>query len=69
MTAIEARAEIFVTAFRSLSKGEKIAVIKKLLTDKHFMQDLMDAAIIQERLKESSRPLKEYIASRKKTIK
>ena len=65
MTALEARAEIFITAFRSLSKGEKEAVIKKLLNDKHFMQDLMDAAIIQERIKESSRPLKKYLASRK----
>ena len=65
MTAVEARAEIFITAFRSLSKGEKEAVIRKLLNDKHFMQDLMDAAVIQERLKQSSRPLRAYLADRK----
>lgn len=66
MTAAQATAKIFITAFTSLSKGQKEAIIKKLLNDKHFIQDLLDAAIVEQRIKEPSRSLNEYLAYRRR---
>lgn len=64
MTATEARAEVFWTAFRSLPKKEREAVIEKLLRDKEFREDLIDLVILEQRQKEPSRPLDQYFADR-----
>lgn len=64
MTTTTATAEIFWTAFRALSKKEKEAFMKKLLTDRELQEDLIDIAIIEQRRKEPSRSLNEYIADR-----
>jgi len=42
MDAIEATAEVFLTAFHVLTKKEKKSVVDKLLKDKEFMEDLTD---------------------------
>ena len=64
MRAAAATAEIFWTAFRSLPKAERQAVIDKLLADRRFREDLIDAAILEQRRREPARPLKEYLAAR-----
>ena len=64
MTAAAATAEVFWTAFRSLPRAERRAVIEKLLTDRRFREDLIDAAIVEQRRKEPARPLREYLAVR-----
>lgn len=66
MTTAEATSEIFWTAFRALPKKQREAVIEKLLKDKEFMEDLIDIVIIEQRRKEPSRSLDEYIAERKR---
>lgn len=67
MTAKEATAEVFWIAFRALPKKERAAVVEKLLKDKEFMEDLIDMVTIEQRRKEPSRPLDEYMTdSRKK---
>lgn len=66
MTIAQATLEIFWTAFRSLSKKNKEVVVARLLKDKEFKDDLMDVALIEQRRKESSRPLEEYLTDRKK---
>lgn len=66
MNATEANAEVFMTAFRALSKKEKKHVLESLLKDKEFMEDLTDIVIFDQRINESSRSLEEYIADRKK---
>ena len=66
ITATNATAEIFLTAFRAMPKKERNAVIDKLLTDNEFMEDLIDISIIKQRENEPSRPLDEYLAERKK---
>lgn len=66
MTATEAIAEVFWTAFRSLPKKEREAVIEKLLRDREFVEDLIDIAIIEQRKNEPSRTLDEYLADRKR---
>lgn len=60
MTATEATAEVFWTAFRSLSKKEREAVVERLLRDREFMEDLIDVVILEQRKNEPSRSLDEY---------
>lgn len=66
MTATEATAEVFWTAFRALPKKEREAIVEKLLRDKEFVEDLIDIVILEQRQKEPSRPLDEYLANRRK---
>ena len=61
MTATEATAEVFWTAFRALSKKEKEAVVERLLRDEEFMEDLIDIVILEQRQNEPSRSLDEYL--------
>lgn len=62
----EATAEVFWTAFRALRKKGKKAVVEKLLRDKDFKKDLVDTVIIEQRQKEPSRSLDEYLADQRK---
>ena len=66
MTTVEATSEVFMTAFRALPKKTRAAVVDKMLGDKDFREDLMDAAIIKQRRKEPSRPLEAYLTDRRK---
>lgn len=66
MTTIEATSEVFWTAFRALPKKERAAVVEKMLRDKEFVEDLIDIVIIEQRRKEPSRTLDEYLADRRK---
>jgi hypothetical protein len=66
MTATEATAEVFWTAFRSLSRKEREAVVERLLMDREFMEDLIDIVILEQRQNESSRSLDEYLADRRR---
>ncbi len=65
MANIEATAEVFFTAFKSMSKKEKDAIINKLLSDSDFMEDLIDIAIIKQRKNEPSRLLDEYVVEKR----
>lgn len=65
MTKTEATAEVFWTAFNVLPAEEKRAIIKRILRDENLRRDLMDLAIIEERLNESERPLREYLKREK----
>jgi len=66
MNLKEAKAEVFWMAFKGLSKRERQFVIEKLLEDPEFREDLIDIAIIEQRRKEPSRPLEDYLAERKR---
>lgn len=66
MTTIEATSEVFLTAFRSLPKKAREAVVEKMLSDKEILEDVIDAVIIEQRRKEPSRTLDEYLAARRK---
>jgi len=68
MSSIEATSEVFVTAFRALPKKVREAVVEKMLSDKEFMEDLLDTVIIEQRRKERSRDLDEYLAERRKEV-
>jgi hypothetical protein len=66
MTTVDATSEVFMTAFRALPKKAREAVVDKMLRDKEFREDLMDATIIGQRRREPSRPLEEYLSERRK---
>jgi hypothetical protein len=65
-TGAEATSEVFWTAFRALPKKQRQAVVEKLLQDKEFVEDLIDAVILEQRRGEPSRSLNEYLADREK---
>jgi hypothetical protein len=65
MATVEATSEVFMTAFRALPKKAREAVVGKMLSDKEFREDLVDAAIIEQRRKEPSRTLEDYLFSEK----
>jgi predicted nucleic-acid-binding protein len=67
MNATEATSDVFLTAFRALTKEERKSVVEKLLKDKEFMEDLTDIVIFDQRKNEPSRSIDEYLADRKKT--
>lgn len=67
MSILQATAEVFWTAFRALPKKKRESVVERLLQDKEFKEDLIDLAILEQRRKESSRPLSEYLSSRRKS--
>ncbi len=69
MTTVEATSEVFLTAFRALPKKTRETVVEKMLSDKEILEDLIDTVIIEQRRKESSRNLDEYLAHRRKKDK
>jgi hypothetical protein len=61
MTKTQATAEVFWTAFRSLPRRERQAVLRRLLEDKSLGGDLQDLATIARRRSEPARPLRKYL--------
>jgi hypothetical protein len=66
MDTVEATSEVFLTAFRALPKKAREAVVEKMLRDEEFLEDLVDTVIIEQRRKEPSRNLDEYLTHRRK---
>lgn len=66
MSTVDATSEVFMTAFRALPRKVREAVVEKLLSDNEFREDLMDAAIIEQRRNEPSRPLEQYLSDKGK---
>lgn len=66
MSMVEAKAEVFLMAFKGLPKKERQSIIERLLKDAEFMEDLIDIAILEQRRKEPSRLLEKYLAEKEK---
>lgn len=49
MSAAEATAEIFVTAFKSLKRREREAVLTRMITDTELSEDLADTLALEAR--------------------
>ena len=56
MTAREATAEVFWTAFRTLSRQARTAVLGRLLRDRQTREGLLDVAVSLDRAHEKSIP-------------
>ncbi|OHB97783.1 MAG: hypothetical protein A2W74_09235 [Planctomycetes bacterium RIFCSPLOWO2_12_38_17] len=55
------KAEVFLTAFRTLPREEQNIFLTEVLKDKRVREDLIDIAIAESRLKDKSRPFKDFL--------
>jgi hypothetical protein len=61
MSATEATAEVFVTAFRALKRREREAVFEKLLADTELALDLADTLALESRRHQPREPLRKVL--------
>jgi len=61
MTGAQATAEVFWTAFMAMKEEERRAFLERLFADPVLRQDLLDAALIEERKLE---PRREFAGAR-----
>ena len=66
MTKSQAISEVFVTAFRALSRQERVSVLEKLLVSDDFSEDISDVIIAWQRQKEKAIPYENVRAELKK---
>lgn len=64
MTNVQATAEIFLMALKSLPKRERDAVLARIARDKDFGRELLDLATISARRDEPSRPFRKFLAEK-----
>ena len=65
MSATEATAEIFVTAFKALKPREREAVWQKLVRDTKLAEDLADTLALEARRRQRREPFRDVL----KTLK
>ena len=63
MKTTQATAEVFWTAFMAMAEEERGAFLERLIADPQLREDLLDAALIEERRGEPTRPLEEVLGS------
>jgi len=56
-----ATAEVFLTAFKTLTRKEQDIFLSEILKDKKLREDLMDIAIAEGRAKDKSRSFKDFL--------
>lgn len=61
MSATEATAEIFVTAFKALKRKERDAVLQKLVADADLAEDLADSLALEARRDQPHSPLRDAL--------
>jgi hypothetical protein len=49
MSAAQATAEVFVTAFKSLKRNQREAVLEKIFTDEELSEDFADTLALESR--------------------
>ena len=62
MSTAQATADVFWTAFMAMRAEERRAFLERLIGDPRLREDLLDAAVIEERRGEPTRPLEEVLA-------
>ncbi len=69
MTPQQATAEVFYTAFKTLSKQQQENVLGRIARDRklrRILEDVSDRLIIEEERDKPSRPLRDYIDERER---
>jgi hypothetical protein len=61
MSAAEATAEVFVTAFKSLKPRQREAVLERMLADKELSADLADTLALEARRHQSRQPFRQAL--------
>lgn len=65
MGAQGATAEVFLTAFKTLTKKEQGIFLAEVMKDKRLREDLIDIAIAESRSKDRSRPFRDFLKLQK----
>ncbi len=66
MTAIQAKAEVFLTAFGALPRSEQSAILFGLMHNARLREDIIDLAVAETRNRQPSRPLKSFLTELRK---
>ena len=61
MSATEATAEVFVTAFKALKPKQRDAVLQRLVADAGLAEDLADTLALEARRHQAHSPLREVL--------
>jgi len=61
MSAIEATAEVFVTAFKSLKPLQREAVLERMLEDKDISSDIADTLELEARRHQPRQPFRQVM--------
>lgn len=61
MSTIEATAEVFVTAFKSLKRPQREAVLERMLTDEELSEDLADTLALEARRHQPRQPFRQAL--------
>ena len=61
-----AMADVFITAFRTLSSTEQRVILSKILKMRQWRKDLIDIAIGESRSREKSRPFRTFLSEIRK---
>jgi hypothetical protein len=61
MSAAQATAEIFVTAFKSLKRREREAVFERLLADDELSEDITDTLALEARRHQPRQPFRQAL--------
>jgi len=61
MSAAEATAEVFVTAFKSLKPREREAVLTRMLADEELSADLADTFTLESRRHQPRQPFRQAL--------
>ncbi|OHB91076.1 MAG: hypothetical protein A3D89_00230 [Planctomycetes bacterium RIFCSPHIGHO2_02_FULL_52_58] len=56
-----ATAEVFLTAFRTLTRKEQDIFLSTILKDKRLREDLIDIAIAESRARDKSKPFRDFL--------
>jgi hypothetical protein len=67
MLARDAVGEVFFTAFKSLDRTQKENLLRHMLEDKEFREDLMDLSLMEQAGRVPGRPVsaQKYFAARR----
>jgi hypothetical protein len=61
MSAAQATAEVFVTAFKSLKRREREAVFERLLADEELSEDIADTLALEARRHQPRQSLRQTL--------
>ena len=61
----EATAEVFLTAFKTLTKKEQDIFLSEVLKDKKIREDMIDIAVGQSRSRDKSRSFRDFLKTQK----
>jgi hypothetical protein len=61
MSATEAPAEVFVTAFKALKRREREAVLERLVSGERLAEDLADTLALEARRHQAHQPIRDVL--------